>query len=156
MQLTHNRHFKHKFHKRGIIKTVVRKSDNSSNPGHHLYIECDEDAEIIGMSGQKSFMLCTSLQHDKWEENLLAWAKINMYEAFTPQENRLSVSEALDMLKQARSQTKPSNHCLLGQALINLLGDKTPTPNSEIFNTLNENKVLAWFYDQHVITENKG
>lgn len=145
MQLTQNRYFKHKYFN-SVIKSEMRKGlAPSTNPDapemHHLYIDLIEGDKIFGMDGNSSFMLKTAFHTDTWTEDLEEWTKDNQYVDYNP---FLMNQEDASKFLFSCYQDKPTLR--LGQAIINRLGDKTPTPNIDIFNSVDEDYVLAWFY----------
>lgn len=147
-QLSVNRFFRHKFFKKCVIRTVMRKSDNEgdNSPYRHLYVELVSGDDMIGMSGQTSFMLATALRQDEWTTILDEWAAQNMYEDYRPYQ--MTQPEASAFITKCRAMK--SLGVRLGQAFINELGDNTPTPNIAIFNTTNEAEALEWLYTNHV------
>ena len=144
MQLTINRYFKHRFHK-NICKSTMLKG----NGGHHLYLESVTGDDIIGMAGSQTFMLATALRQDEWQDILEEWAKNNLYLDHTPY--KMDTIQAADFVQKCRQQN--SLGIRLGQAFINELGSNTPTPNSLIFSTLDDDKALQWLYEHHVETQ---
>lgn len=149
-QLATNRYFRHKFFRNCIVRSVMDKglSEGAHTPLHHLYVTLVSGDDLIGMSGQTSFMLSTSLHQDQWTTLLEAWAVENQYEDYQP--HVFSQAEAAAFLAQCRAMK--AHGLRLGQAIINALGEKTPTPNIAIFGTTNEQQAVDWFYTNHVIS----
>lgn len=143
-----HRFFKHKFYKNSVIRSVMRKGFNAGeqSPMYHLYIELVSGEQIMGMPDQPVFMLATSLRQDEWTTILEEWAAQNMYEDYQP--HQMTHAEASAFIEKCRSLK--ASGARLGQAFINELGDKTPTPNIVIFNTQNEQEAIDWLYNTHV------
>jgi hypothetical protein len=141
-QLSQNRFFRHKYFKSIVIKSTMRKSDYSDNNFYHLYIDLIEGDRIVGMDGNKSFMLATARHQDNWTQMLEEWATLNQYEDYNP--HRMSQEEATEFILDCRKELPQGSR--LGQSIINNLDDETPTPNIEIFNSTDESHVLDWFY----------
>jgi hypothetical protein len=146
MELTLNRYFKHKFRTDNVITSFMRKDEGTQM--YNLYIRLVNGKEIKGMSGSTEFMLSTGLRQDDWGKKLDEWTKDNQYIDYSP--NKVHQSEAASMVIKVR-KAMDEHGLRLGQGLINELGEKTPTPNPNIFNSNDENEVLVWFYDKHVI-----
>lgn len=147
MQLSINRYFKHK-HFNNVIKSTMKKGLDGS---YHLYINLvhPKDGEIVGMSESQEFMIATSLQQDDWKTILEKWASENQYLDYQPK--RFTCYEAQQFLNNCRQQMVETSGYRLGQAIINNLGENTPTPNIDIFTSNDEMKVLDWFYKNHVM-----
>lgn len=147
-QLSVNRYFRHKFFKNCVIKTILEQgiAESEKSPQYHLYVVLVSGDDMIGMSGQTQFMLSTCLRQDTWTETLEEWAHNNMYEDYYP--HQMSHSDAGLFL--AKCQSMKTQGLRLGQSMINELGDKTPTPNIEIFNTQDDQKAIDWLYQHHV------
>lgn len=150
-QLAVNRHFRHKFFTQCVVRSIMAKGINEgdNSPHYHLYLTLVSGDDMIGMSGQTSFMLATSLRQDEWTTLLEEWATQNMYEDYQP--HQMSQAEAVTFIAKCRAMK--SSGVRLGQAMINELGDKTPTPNIAIFNTHDEQDAIHWLYTNHVAAQ---
>lgn len=76
-QLLNGQKFQHKYFRNTFIEAEIRKGNNDNLK--HLYINLVEGHDLIGMSGQQSFMLATSNQREKWSELLSEWTESNQY-----------------------------------------------------------------------------
>jgi len=76
-QLLNGQRFQHKYFRNTFIEAEIRqgKSDNLE----HLYINLVEGYDLVGMSGQRSFMLATSNQKEHWDDILTEWTESNQY-----------------------------------------------------------------------------
>jgi hypothetical protein len=154
MQLSQNRYFQHAQNKNVIIKSSLKKGLHicpDTNPNnveaYHLYLELIEGDSFVGMDDSNSFMVARFPQEGRYAEILEAWAKHNLYIDYNP--FLLEHKDAAKLLSLSRDRMKSGQR--LGQAIICELGDKTPTPNIEIWNSLSEEKILTWFYENCVI-----
>jgi hypothetical protein len=147
MNLTINRFFYHATDKKCTIKTTMRKIEEDGL--YNLYIESvsgDDIKDDSVDSGCKSMLLSPAFKEDEWLFTLEAWAKEQNYQGYIP--NKLSAEEARVMIEKCRDLKRTSSR--LGQALLYTLGDDSPTPNPDIYHSRDENKVLEWFYENHV------
>ncbi len=147
-QLSVNRFFRHKFFTNCIVQSVMEKglNEDDNSPHYHLYVKLVSGDDMIGMSGETVFMLSTSRRQDEWTSLLEDWAHQNMYEDYQP--HLMSQSDAAAFLAKCRAMK--THGIRLGQAMINALGDKTPTPNIAIFSTHDEQEAIDWLYSHHV------
>jgi len=114
----------------------------------NLYVSLFQGKELIGVNGSTRFMLAAFHRIDTWSESLVKFTKDNFYEDYSI--HRMSVEEGRLFIDKCRKMN--SVGVRLGQAMIIELDDKTPTPNIDIFSTLDDAKALAWFYENHVIS----
>jgi hypothetical protein len=145
MSLYINRFFKHKI---DYSNVVVANMEKGSDGGYHLFINLVDGDEIKGMPGSRKIMLSTDQYHDNWKELLEEYMWNNQYEDYNP--HVMNQEEAQAFLNVCLNTMREIPTYRLGQAIINELGDKTPTPNPEIFNSENEGKVYEWFYSNCV------
>lgn len=150
MQLSQNRFFQHKFYPNVVIKSSARKGLHTSteeNPknieSYHLYLDLIEGERFIGMDGSNSFMLATCRHENNWTDMLDEWVKNNQYIDYNP--FLLEHNDAAKLLSTCREDNMKQGQ-RLGQAIICQLGDKTPTPNINIWNSEDEDDILSWFY----------
>lgn len=150
-QLAVNRFFRHKFFTQCIVQSVMEKglSEGDSSPNYHLYLKLVSGDDMIGMSGETCFMLATSLRQDEWTTLLEEWTTQNLYEDHQP--HLMSQVEVIEFLAKCRSMK--AHGVRLGQAIINELGDKTPTPNIAIFSTNDDQVAIDWLYTNHVAAQ---
>jgi hypothetical protein len=148
MQLSINRYFKHKTSNE-IIRSVMKKGEMISSGGislqpYHLYVY---SVAKFKENVHDAVLVSTGEKQDNWHEELNAWTFKRGYEDYNP--FLMTHNEANTFLQSCH---KDKDHGLrLGQAIINRLDDKTPTPNIEIFNSLDETFVLEWFYKSCVL-----
>ena len=140
-----NRYFKHKFFKNNVVVANMEKDEQGL---HHLYVSLVEGDEIKGMSGTKRFMLSTTFHQDNWKEQTEEFMKNNQYEEFNP--HAMTQEEAQSLLEVCFEKMREVPDYRLGQAIINELGEKTPTPNPQIFYEKDEAVVYDWFYSNCV------
>ena len=69
--------FQHKYFRNTFIEVEIRKGNNDNL--EHLYINLVEGHDLVGMSGQRSFMLATSNQKEHWDDILTEWTESNQY-----------------------------------------------------------------------------
>tara|TARA_B100002019_G_C21273479_1_gene603790 strand:+ start:2182 stop:2634 length:453 start_codon:yes stop_codon:yes gene_type:complete len=150
MVLSTDRYFKHKFFNENIIKSSMRKGEDGF---YHLYIDLvsKEQEHIIGMSTSTTFMLATSLQQDNWKEMLENWCEENQYVDYQP--FKMDQNEFYSFLDSVMKEVRENEGYRLGQAIINRLGDKTPTPNPSIFYCEDNEIVTKWFIENYLLTE---
>lgn len=145
-----NHYFKHKFYKENIIRSKVKKGAGND---HHLYIELVQGDEIKGMSTSETFMLATTIQLNIKElgyQILMEWTKNNQYQSHSIK--RFTSTEAAMFISECETYAK--KHSLrIGQSMIILLGDDTPTPNPAIFYCTDNNVAYDWLAENHIENE---
>lgn len=139
-----------------IVKTVLRRSEDPVKDGLnefdanqlHLYVESLDGSFVKG--AQSSVLVGHAKDHDNWKSLLEEWADENRFLDFQPNKyDAVGAGVFLNECRRIISENKSAG-LRLGQVIMNELGENTPTPNPDIFYSLDESKVLQWFYDQHV------
>lgn len=146
-QLIQNRYFKHT-DTNTVIKSAIEKNESDQ---YCLYIELEQGDGIIGASGTKQscYQLSSPEYMDNWKESLERFVSENNYEDFNP--FKMEAQDAANFIQKCRGMMQQYQGLRLGQTIINELGEKTPTPNIKIFNSLDENEVLTWFYENYAV-----
>jgi hypothetical protein len=155
MQRTINRKFRNKCLKDNKLITTHRKPHFGDDcyeglserlkDSYFLFLDCDCENKD-SLLNKKSNLLGKPFEENIWEQKIEEWIKSSNHEEYYYKMDSIEVDSYLNERKLECEEYG----LRLGQSIINKLGNNTPYPNIEIFNSKDENKIIEWFLVTHV------
>lgn len=145
MQLAINVHLINKETKEAV-KTFMKKDEEYKHGStfHNLYVEKSE----FSNSDFTTQLISEMHQGDHWRNHIELWAEKNSFEVYNP--FMMDEKEISSILNSCYQEILKEPSLRLGQVLLNVLDEKTPSPNAQIYHSKDDDFVIKWFYENYL------